>query len=277
MRAREFLMKDAYSFDLNQEDAFLTYKKFYSLYLNIFKKIGVTAIPVRAASGEIGGSLSHEFHILAKTGESKIYAEATLFNEISNGNNDFDSLNKYYAAADEFHLDEHAKNKDLIIKRGIEVGHIFNFADKYSKPFKATVTNKDNKEVYVNMGSYGIGVSRLLAAIIESSHDEKGIIWPEIVAPFQIIINPLNLKDEQVLQKAQNIYEKFRNLNIETLLDNSSKSVGKKFATHDLIGIPKQIIIGAKNANTDLLELKHRKSGEIENLTFTQIINKYFS
>lgn len=277
MRAREFLMKDAYSFDLNQEDAFLTYKKFYSLYLNIFKKIGVTAIPVRAASGEIGGSLSHEFHILAKTGESKIYAEATLFNEISNGNNDFDSLNKYYAAADEFHLEENAKNNDLIIKRGIEVGHIFNFADKYSKPFKATVTNKDNKEIYVNMGSYGIGVSRLLAAIIESSHDEKGIIWPEIVAPFQIIINPLNLKDEQVLQKAQNIYNKFRNLNIETLLDNSSKSVGKKFATHDLIGIPKQIIIGAKNANTDLLELKHRKSGEIENLTFTQIINKYFS
>ncbi|MFZ8865115.1 MAG: proline--tRNA ligase [Rickettsiales bacterium] len=277
MRAREFLMKDAYSFDLNAENALITYKKFYRLYLTIFKKLGLTAIPVRANSGEIGGNLSHEFHILAETGESKIYAEANLIKALKQGANNYEELNNYYAAADELHNEENAKNKNLLVKRGIEVGHIFNFADKYAKPFQAKVTNQANQESYVNMGSYGIGVTRLLAAIIESSHDEKGIIWPEIIAPFQIIINPLNIKDNNILNKAENIYHKLQQLNIEVLLDDSDKSIVKKFASHDLLGIPKQIIIGAKNAQNNLLELKHRQTGLVENLTFEQIINKYFN
>jgi len=262
MRAREFLMKDAYSFDLNEEDAIKTYQKYYRTYLKIFRRLGVTAIPVRAVTGAIGGNLSHEFHILAKTGESEVFAEKKLFEQVENGNYDFNTLKDYYAAADEMHDESKCSDKEIVSKRGIEVGHIFNFGTKYSDSLKALVTNKEGKDVAVNMGSYGIGVSRVLAAIIESSHDENGIIWPEEVCPFKVVINPLKVKDEQVMSKANELYEKLKEQNIEVLLDDTDRSPGKKFASHDLIGIPTQIILGPKSLANGKAEIKTRATGE---------------
>ena len=258
MRAREFLMKDAYSFDLNAENAKETYKKYYSLYLNIFRRLGVLAIPVKADNGAIGGDLSHEFQILAETGESEIFAEEQLINEIESGNYEFEKLNDYYAASDEVHNVEKSQGKKLISKRGIEVGHIFNFGTKYSEALKATVANAEGKNVAVNMGSYGIGVSRVMAAIIESSHDDDGIIWPQEVAPYQIIINPMQIKNTEIMQAATDIYTALKAQNIAVLLDDRDKSAGDKFKTHDLIGIPYQIIIGNKSLSEGKVELKQR-------------------
>lgn len=262
MRAREFLMKDAYSFDIDEAAAVETYQKYYRTYLKIFRRLGVTAIPVRAVTGAIGGNLSHEFHILAETGESQIFAEKALFEQVENGNYDFNSLKDFYAAADEMHDESKCDAKDLVTKRGIEVGHIFNFGTKYSEPLKALVANKEGKNTAVNMGSYGIGVSRVLAAIIESSHDENGIIWPEEVCPFKVVVNPLKVKDEAVMSKANEIYEKLKANKVEVLLDDSNKSPGEKFASHDLIGIPTQIIIGPRSLAEGKVEVKTRSTGE---------------
>lgn len=261
MRSREFLMKDAYSFDINEEAAFESYKTYFKTYLKIFSRLGVTAIPVRADNGAIGGDLSHEFHILAKTGESQVYAEKGLFDAVGQ-DFEFEKLTKFYSAADEMHDTSQEENKEIISKRGIEVGHIFNFATKYSKVMKAEVMDEQGKRVAVNMGSYGIGVSRVMAAIIESSHDQNGIIWPSSVAPFQIVINPLQIKNEQLFNKALEIYHKLQEQGVAVLLDDSDKSPGQKFATHDLIGIPKQIILGQNSFKEGKMELKIRKTGE---------------
>lgn len=262
MRAREFLMKDAYSFDIDKEHALESYKKYFSSYLKIFQRLGVTAIPVRADNGAIGGDLSHEFHILADTGESQIYAEESLFKEIENQNFNFETLTKFYSAADEMHDTSVAQNKKIISKRGIEVGHIFNFGTKYSAAMKAEVMDQSGKHISVNMGSYGIGISRVAAAIIESSHDEHGIIWPEAIAPFEVVVNPLQIKDEALFNKALEIYHKLKDDGVSVLLDDSNKSPGKKFASHDLMGIPKQIILGSNSFKEGKVEIKLRKTGE---------------
>jgi prolyl-tRNA synthetase len=276
MRAREFLMKDAYSFALNETQALEIYETYYSLYLKIFKEMGLTAIPVQANTGAIGGNLSHEFHILAATGESTIYAESNLLHEIAKGNYSYDKLKNYYAAADERHNPTIAP-KDLIIKKGIEVGHIFNFADKYSTSLNALVKNNQGKDIAVNMGSYGIGVSRLVAAIIEYSHDAKGIIWPKEIAPFTVIINPLNLSDPEIVKASSDIYNLLQNKNISVILDDSNKSIGEKFACHDLIGLPYQIIIGQKSLKEGNIEIKERKSGISQLIKLHQLENYPFN
>ena len=271
MRSREFLMKDAYSFDLDENSALESYKIFFEAYLKIFSKLGVTAIPVKADNGAIGGDLSHEFHILADTGESAVYAEEYLLNSISNGEFDFENLKKFYSAADDMHDEKTSTDKNIISKRGIEVGHIFNFALKYSVPMKANVMDSSGKQTPVNMGSYGIGISRVMAAIIESSHDENGIIWPESVAPFQIVINPLKLKDEEIFTKALEIYHKLKDQDISVLLDDTDRSPGEKFSSHDLIGIPTQIIIGQKSFQEGKVEIKNRKTSEKISVPFNNI------
>ena len=271
MRSREFLMKDAYSFDLDKEGALITYKKYFSTYLNIFKRLGVTAIPVQADNGAIGGDLSHEFHILANTGESQIYAEQQLFDHIKNKQYDFDELTKLYSAADEMHDKKQEQNKNIISKRGIEVGHIFNFATKYSQAMNATVMDNEGKNINVNMGSYGIGISRVMAAIIEASHDQYGIIWPESITPFQVIINPLQNKNEQLVNKSLEIYHKLKDNNISVLLDDSNKSIGEKFAAHDLIGVPIQMIIGMKSFKNNQVEIKYRKNNQKQLIDFSDI------
>jgi prolyl-tRNA synthetase len=266
MRGREFLMKDAYSFDIDFESAKKSYKSYYETYLNIFQKLGVTAIPMQADSGAIGGKLSHEFHILAKTGESKIFYDENLLKEIKQGNYEFDKLSKYYAMADDKHEPANAKDIDLAQSRGIEVGHIFYFGTKYSEKMNAKVMDKNGKDCLVEMGSYGIGISRLVAAIIEASHDENGIIWPEEVAPFKAMIINLKSGDEKCDALSMEIYQALQNQNVTTLYDDTILSIGNKFATADLIGIPYQIIIGPKSAAEGKVEFKNRKSGEKQSL-----------
>lgn len=271
MRGREFLMKDAYSFDIDEESATTTYKKYYELYLRIFRKLGVTVIPVKAANGEIGGSLSHEFHILTETGESTIYCEQELFDSVKNGNSNYEELKDYYAAADEMHDPEIEKGKNIIQARGIEVGHIFNFGKKYSENMKASVISNDNKKIFPNMGSYGIGISRVVAAIIESSHDAKGIIWPKNISPFTAIIVNLKPSDQNCSNQTNKISQLFNKAGLEILVDDMDQSIGQKFARADLIGIPYQITLGPRSLANLEVEVKNRKTGEKKTIKITDI------
>jgi len=271
MRAREFYMKDAYSFDLDQESAIQTYKKYFKLYLNIFKRIGVIAIPIRAETGAIGGDLSHEFQILADTGESEVFCDKKLITDLENGIDDFETLTNYYQAADDLH--DKSKNYDfeLITKRGIEVGQVFNFGDKYSKSMNCGINDAGGNKVFPNMGSYGIGVSRLIAAIIESSHDDKGIIWPEAVAPFDAVVINLAPKDELCSQKSLELYQKLKAQNLDVLLDDKQDQAGAKFSRADLIGIPKQFIIGPRAMKNNKLEVKIRKTNKRSEVDFDSL------
>ncbi len=279
MRGREFLMKDAYSFDMDKESAIETYNAIFATYIRIFKKLGLNVIPLAADPGEIGGDLSHEFHVLADNGESLLYYDKKFELLGEDLMNDIDQIKSLYAATEEKHNDANCPidKKSLAVKRGIEVGHIFNFADKYSAKMKATVNNNQGKPTPLQMGSYGIGVSRLVAAIIEVSHDDKGIIWPIQVAPFKASIINLNLKDLASTQIANNIYAQLQSRGIDVIYDDRNESAGAKFATADLIGSPWQIIVGPKKAKNGLVELKHRKSSEIEDYSpenvVTEIIN----
>lgn len=276
MRGREFLMKDAYSFDVDIESAIKTYDQVFAAYMRTFRDLGLNAIPMAADPGEIGGELSHEFHVVADTGESLIYYDKKfdlLGEELANNINQLKSL---YAATEEKHdpkncpLSEH----ELSVRRGIEVGHIFNFGDKYSKSMKAMVNDQNGKKVPIQMGSYGIGISRLVAAIIEVSHDEKGIVWPMQVAPFKVSILNLNTKDAKTSIISENIYNHLKSKGIDVLYDDTNERPGAKFATHDLIGSPWQVIIGSKKAENDIVELKHRASGEVEDVTVDLAISK---
>lgn len=269
MRGREFLMKDAYSFDIDVESAIKTYDKVFIAYMKTFKDLGLNAIPLSADTGEIGGDLSHEFHVVADTGESLLYYDKR-FDQISEDLSENISLVKsLYAATEEKHdpskcplaLDE------LSVRRGIEVGHIFNFGDKYSAPMNARVNDEHGNLVPMQMGSYGIGVSRLAAAIIEVYNDDKGIIWPINVAPFKASIINLNVKDETCNRLAMSLYKQFNKERIDVLYDDTDQRPGSKFATHDLIGSPWQIIVGPKKAGSNIVELKHRASGEVRELT----------
>ena len=270
MRCREFYMKDAYSFDISDEEALFSYNKFFLSYLKTFKRLELIAIPMAADTGPIGGNLSHEFIILAETGESKIFTDKRVFDL----NNDTAKLEKdsllemrkkyeqYYSVTDEkFNKAEFEKKvseENRLITKGIEVGHIFYFGDKYSKPMGASVDLPGGKKDFVKMGSYGIGVSRLVGAIIEAKYDEKNEVmkWPISVAPFEISIIPMiNKNDMSALEKAKNIYSELKKKDIDSIIDDTDENFSSKIKKMNLIGAPYQIIIG-KQTDGDLLEFK---------------------
>lgn len=279
MRAREFLMKDAYSLDIDEEGAMKTYNQVFVAYMRTFNDLGLLAIPLAAETGEIGGSLSHEFHVIADTGESVLYYDKKFDLLKEDLADDLSLVKSLYAATEEKHDPDNCplEKHELSVRRGIEVGHIFNFGDKYSSSMKALVNDKDGKLVPIQMGSYGIGISRLVAAIIEVNNDDKGIIWPLSVAPFKVSIINLNINDQNCNNVSYNIYNQFEEKDIEVLLDDTDERPGVKFATHDLIGSPWQIIIGPKKAEKGLVEVKNRRSGETEDMDWqraiTEIVN----
>lgn len=271
MRCREFYMKDAYSFDLDEVSAKYSYNKMFYAYLKTFQKLGLKAIPMPAATGPIGGDLSHEFIILADTGESKIYADKRIFDlDLSKYDSSQKSLEKIrkdfteiYSATDEkfnnADFEKKVEKKNQIITKGIEVGHIFYFGDKYSKPLKCLVdTQSGNKDV--KMGSYGIGVSRLVAAIIEANFKKDIMKWPKTVSPFEVVIIPnISKNNKENLKKAEKVYLELKKQKIDVLLDDVDENMSNKFKKHDLIGIPFQIIIGSKSTK-DKFEFKEINS-----------------
>ena len=285
MRCKEFFMKDAYSFDLSDEEAKKSYNKMFFAYLNTFKKLGLTAIPMAAETGPIGGDLSHEFIILAETGESKVYADKKITEiDINDYENNEDSINKlrnnynkFYAVTDDkFNKDsfeKKVKKEDQLITKGIEVGHIFYFGDKYSKPLKCSVDLKDGKKVFVKMGSYGIGVSRLVGAVIEAKFNNNIMKWPDIIAPFKVVIIPnIQKNDNSNYEKAEKIYNLLTKNNIDVLFDDTEDNLSAKFKKHDLIGIPNQIILGSKQQEDKLEFKKVNEKSEI--LTLEDIKRK---
>ena len=273
MRAREFLMKDAYSVDLDNENAIKTYNKVFETYMQIFRELNLKVIPLSAENGPIGGKLSHEFHVLAKTGESTLYYDKKFDNDNSN-DLIYDAQlwqGVYAVTEDKYDKDQCPLQSDEIkIAKGIEVGHIFNFADRYSKTFNASVNDVQGKVVNLHMGSYGIGVSRVLAAFIEAYHD--GIIWPENIAPFKVSIICLNIKDKKCYDLSTEIYQKLIETGIEETLDDTSDRPGAKFAVHDLIGSPLQVIIGSKKAKNNIVDLKSRANNKVEEMTSDMVI-----
>ena len=290
MRCREFYMKDAYSFDLTENEAVNSYNKMFYAYLKTFERLGLKSIPMKAETGPIGGDLSHEFIILADTGESKIFADKKIFDikveEFRNNESSLkkmrENFSKYYAVTDDkFKKDEFDKNvkkSDQLQTKGIEVGHIFYFGDKYSKPMNCSVDNKDGKKTFVKMGSYGIGVSRLVAAIIEAKYNNEKMKWPISVSPFDVVIIPsINKNDNSNLKKATKLYAELKKNNIDVLLDDIDENLANKFKKHDLLGIPLQIIIGSKSQD-DEFEFKEidGKSKMLNSNNIIKELKKYF-
>ena len=284
MRGREFLMKDAYSFALDAETAKIEYNKMFVSYLLTFQRLGLTAIPMEADTGPIGGDRSHEFIILADTGESEVFCHKDwIGRSLDAGDVDYnkdlqgivDQFTNLYAATDEKHdaASSGVVPEDLITTRGIEVGHIFYFGPKYSTPMGASVADENGQQVDVHMGSYGIGVSRLVGGIIEASHDDKGIIWPESVAPFDVAVVNLKPGDETCDAMAGDLYEKLQNAGKDVLYDDTNERPGSKMATMDLIGIPQQIIIGPRIAAEGQVEWKQRRSGESQQMSPEAALN----
>ena len=270
MRGREFLMKDNYSFDLDFDGAKRSYDNMYVTYLKTFQRLGLTAIPVRADPGAIGGDLSHEFQILAETGESEIFYDATFDELRAKGEQpDIETLRSLYAATDDEHDPAACPLPDdrLRTARGIEVGHIFYFGTKYSAPMGAVVTGADGESITVEMGSYGIGISRLAGAIIEASHDDAGMIWPESVAPFKVGLINLRVGDKGCDGVCSDLYAKLRRAGVEVLYDDRDERPGVKFATMDLIGLPYQLIVGPRGVKQGVVELKRRQGGEAAELS----------
>ncbi len=284
MRGREFLMKDTYSFDLTPEEARRSYNKMFVAYLNTFARMGLKAVPMRADTGPIGGDLSHEFIILADTGESAVFCHADLVNMAAPGDVDFESdlqsivdeRTSLYAATEDMH-DEAAfkqvpEDKQLSA-RGIEVGHIFYFGDKYSKPMNAKVMGPDGQEHLVMMGSYGIGVSRLVGGIIEACHDDDGIIWPVSVAPFGAGIINLKAGDAATDQVSETLYQALSKAGAEPLYDDRPDRGGVKFSRMDLIGLPYQITVGPRGLKDGVVEIKTRAGGLRQSLTPEAAVN----
>jgi prolyl-tRNA synthetase len=286
MRGREFLMKDAYSFDIDREAARHAYNRMFVAYLRTFHRMGLKAIPMRAESGPIGGDMSHEFIILAATGESEVFCSRDLLDlPIPAEDTDFRSdlspivaaWTAHYAATDEKH-DPAAFAKlpeeKRITARGIEVGHIFYFGTKYSEPMGAKVAGPDGSDHFVHMGSYGVGVSRLVGAVIEASHDEAGIIWPDSIAPFKVGLINLKPGDAATDSAADGLYERLTNAGIPVLYDDLDQRAGAKFASMDLIGLPWQAIVGPKGAEKGEIEIKRRATGARETLAFDAGVNR---
>ena len=282
MRGREFLMKDNYSFDVDFEGAKDSYNKMYVAYLRTFARLGLVAIPVRADAGAIGGDLSHEFQILAETGESTLHYDKAIEEfDLSSLTGDIDDetvskLQGLYAMEEEKHDADNCPvdASDLRTAKGIEVGHIFYFGTKYSASMGARVAGKDGKEVDVEMGSYGIGVSRLVGALIEANHDDNGIIWPESVAPYKVGLINLRFKDDNCTEACDALYEKMQDAGIEVLYDDRDAGAGAKFANMDLIGLPWQVVVGPKGLEKGVLELKNRRTGERVELSEDELLAK---
>ena len=283
MRCREFFMKDAYSFDQDEQSAKKSYNKMFFSYLKTFKRMGLNALPMAADTGPIGGDLSHEFIIIAETGESKIFSDKRIFEinlekynfseeSLERMRNDFSS---YYAVTDEKfnqkEFNQKVEKKNQFTTNGIEVGHIFYFGDKYSKPLNCSFDNQDGKKSTVKMGSYGIGVSRLVGALIEAFYIDGRMKWPRSVSPFDVVIIPsINKNNKENLEKSKRIYDELKKQNIDVLLDDTDENLSSKFMKHDLIGIPFQIIVGSKsveekfefkevNMKSEILDLKRIK------------------
>ncbi len=279
MRGREFLMKDAYSFDLDEEKGREAYYRMFVAYLRTFGRMGLKAVPMAADTGPIGGDLSHEFIILAETGESEVFCHKDLIEmEIPGEDVDYtadlssivDERRALYAATDEIHdqakFEAEVPEADRLSARGIEVGHIFFFGTKYSEPLNAVVTGPDGKDVPVQMGSYGIGVSRLMGGIIEASHDENGIIWPESVAPYKAGIINLKSGDAETDRVCEELYAKLTAAGVDVLYDDTDARGGTKFSNMDLIGLPWQIVVGPRGLKSGVVELKNRATGDREEM-----------
>lgn len=287
MRSREFLMKDAYSFDLSKEDAVKAYDRMFVAYLRTYYRMGLTAIPMRAETGPIGGDLSHEFIVLADTGESGVFCHADLLDKpIPGPETDFRGdlsgivadWTSLYAATEEMHDDTAftatVPEDKRIAARGIEVGQVFYFGTKYSEPLGATVTGPDGAEVPVHMGSYGIGPTRIVPAIIEASHDDDGIVWPVSVAPFEAVLINLKAGDAQCNAANDKLYTQLLAAGIDALYDDRDIGAGGKFATADLIGIPYQLIVGPRGLKAGEVEIKHRKTGERETIGIDDAVHR---
>jgi prolyl-tRNA synthetase len=288
MRGREFLMKDAYSFDADRAGAVRAYQRMFIAYLRTFARLGLKSVPMRAESGPIGGDMSHEFIILAETGESQVYCHKDLVDmEVPGEDVDFDGdlesiikkRTSLYAATDEQHdqaaFEAQVPADKRLSARGIEVGHIFYFGTKYSAPMKAEVAGPDGQTRPVEMGSYGIGVSRLVAAIIEASHDDTGIIWPESVAPFDIALVNLKAGDAKVDAACENLYAKLKTAGKDVLYNDTDDRPGAKFASMDLIGIPYQLVVGPRGLEKGMVEVKLRATGAREELSLGSALNRF--
>lgn len=274
MRGREFLMKDAYSFDIDEAGARASYEAMFNAYLRTFKRMGLRTIPVQADTGPIGGNMSHEFHVIAeKTGESALYYDAACETLLEQDQPDSEALRALYSAADERHDPDKCKvpAANLRQTRGIEVGHIFYFGTKYSKALNAKVKGPDGKDIFAEMGSYGIGVSRLVGAIIEAHHDDKGIIWPEAVAPFSVGIINLRSNDADCTAQADALYASLTAQGIDVLYDDRDESAGAKFATMELIGIPRTITIGPRGVKDGTVEITTRATGKKDTIALTEL------
>ncbi len=276
MRGREFLMKDAYTFSEDGDSHQALYDNMYATYFRIFRRMGLQVIPFKADTGMIGGDQSHEFQVVAGTGESDIYYDRKLEQLIAAEELDIDAIRASYSAADEKHVASECgvASDDLVAARGIEVGHIFYFADKYSKAMKAMIKNAQGEEVPVMMGAHGIGVSRLLGAIIEVHHDEKGILWPESVAPFKVGLINIRQGDVVCDAFANEVYAELNKAGIEVLYHDTDERAGGKFAAMELIGVPWQVVVAPNSAQMRNIELKCRKSGETQLLDLSELIAK---
>ncbi len=287
MRSREFLMKDAYSFDTDKEKAVEAYNRMFVAYLRTYYRMGLTAIPMRAETGPIGGDLSHEFIVLADTGESAVFCHADLLEKpIPAGDVDYrgdlrpivDDWTSLYAATEDMvdmaEYEASVPEDKRISARGIEVGQTFYFGDKYSAPMKAHVTGPDGQDAPVFMGSYGIGLTRVVPAIIEASHDDDGIIWPVSVAPFEAVLVNLKAGDAACDAACDKLYAALQAVGIDMLYDDRDQGAGAKFATADLIGIPYQIVLGPRGLKSGEAEIKHRKSGERESLPLDAVVQR---
>ncbi|WOJ89656.1 proline--tRNA ligase [Methylocapsa polymorpha] len=285
MRGREFLMKDAYSFDFDEASARLSYQRMFVAYLRIFARMGLRAIPMRAETGPIGGDLSHEFIILAETGESAVFCHADVLNlpippETTDYDGDLSSIIQewtgLYAATEDVHdkarFERETPEGKRIHTRGIEVGQVFYFGEKYSKPMQALITGPDGVERPFQGGSYGVGVSRLVGALIEANHDENGIIWPEAVAPFKIGLANLKVGDAATDKACADLYAAFEKAGVEVLYDDTDDRPGGKFAKLDLIGLPYQVIVGPKGLAEGKVEVKTRATGARESLDLAEAI-----
>ena len=285
MRGREFLMKDAYSFDLDEAAARRSYQRMFVAYLRMFARMGLRAIPMRAETGPIGGDLSHEFIVLAQTGESAVYCDKALL-QLPVPGEDVDYAGDLspliaqwiapYAATGDVHdaarFEREVPDAQRVLARGIEVGQIFYYGTKYSLPMKAHVTGPDGAERPIHGGCYGVGVSRLLGAIIEASHDEHGIVWPEAVAPYRVGLVNLKVGDARTDATCAMLKDQLAQAGTEVLYDDTDERPGAKFARMDLIGLPWQLIVGPRGLETGTVELKHRASGERRELTAEAVL-----
>ena len=288
MRGREFLMKDAYSFDIDEASARKSYNRMYVAYLRTFSRMGLKTIPMRAETGPIGGDLSHVFIVLADTGESGVFCHKDLLDMPIPGEDvDFDGdlepivrqRTALYAATEDVHdqarFEAEVPADKRMAARGIEVGQVFYFGTKYSVPMKAVVTGPDGKDMPIHGGSYGVGVSRLVGAIIEASHDDNGIIWPEPVAPFDVAVINLKSGDAKTDAACEELYAKLSKAGRDVLYDDRDDRPGAKFATMDLIGIPWQVVVGPRGLEKGMLEVKNRATGAKEELSLEAVLNRF--